>query len=135
VTAEKNERAWKDHLLQEFKVDEQRPTIGNQRQNCWVGVKFQEPYEAPWKTLVENQSSYTFDKEKHSEDVDEAVEEAVSAWYEDVSTGDKVLESDVDFDAFPVDKFDQSGSMQKIRPGVWMVVDPAKLLEDMEGYL
>jgi len=87
VKHNKDSKFRKDYLVDEFGVnrDRVRKTVGDSRPSVWEGISFKAGYEADWKTLTEEQSSFDLsgaqqnkDDSRRSDSVDgEADEETI----------------------------------------------------------
>jgi len=136
VKHNKDSKFRKDYLVDEFGVnrDRVRKTVGDSRPSVWEGISFKAGYEADWKTLTEEQSSFDLSgaqknkDDSHSSDsvVDEAEEETITVTF---AEGDKIYAEDYHYD-FENSKLVNEGAVIETNPDEYEVLQ-ADVVEEV----
>lgn len=136
VKHNKDSKFRKDYLVDEFGVnrDRVRKTVGDSRPSVWEGISFKAGYEAGWKTLTEEQSSFDLSgaqqnkDDSHSSDsvVDEAEEETITVTF---AEGDKIYAEDYHYD-FENSKLVNEGAVIETNPNEYEVLQ-ADVVEEV----
>jgi len=87
LTHEKGAQFKAEYLRENYGVNSTRPTVGDKQKPVYEGIAFREPYNAPWKTLREEQSCFTLretQQERSPQDLSEASEESISSSSESI---------------------------------------------------